>query len=216
MPETKTIYFFSGLGADRRAFQFLKTPEGYRQVHIGWQPANRNDTLSSYASRLAAEVEDNQPVLIGLSFGGLVAQEIAGLKPGSKVILISTVKSRGEMPPWFRLAALLRLHWVVGKWILVFPKFIPYYIFGVKRKAEKRILDTILNEMDPVFLKWAIKAAQKWKGANNSEPVYHIHGEKDMLFPLRYVKPDCVIKNAGHMAVLTHAREISAAIREVL
>lgn len=212
MPEHRTIYFLSGLGADWRAFQYLRLPEGYRAVPLEWRPPLKNEPLRSYAGRLATEIHGENPILAGLSFGGIVAQEIARIKPVSQLVLISTVKSKKEMPPWFRLASALRLHWIMGKWMLVFPKFIPYFFFSVKNEPEKRLLDIILRDMDPEFLRWAVKSALRWRGGSLNTPVYHIHGDSDRIFPLQYLKPDRVIKGAGHLAVITHWKEVSDSI----
>ncbi|MCP9751582.1 alpha/beta hydrolase, partial [Ferruginibacter sp. HRS2-29] len=89
----KTIYLFSGLGADERVFKYLKFP-GHHIVHIKWITALRNEPLAAYAKRLLEQVSTEHPILIGLSFGGIMAIEVSKLIPTEKVIIIASVKNR--------------------------------------------------------------------------------------------------------------------------
>jgi hypothetical protein len=46
--------------------------------------------------------------------------------------------------------------------------------------------------------------------------LYHIHGEKDKILPIRYTKPDVVVKNGSHFMVWTKAGEVSRLLVEAL
>src|SRR6185312_11284822 len=93
----KHIYVISGFGADERVFS--KLDFGDNDVHfIQWQVPEKDETLASYAERLAKEIVYPNPILIGLSFGGMMAIEIAKLIPIEKVILISSIRDRYELP----------------------------------------------------------------------------------------------------------------------
>ena len=84
----KKLYFFSGLGADYRAFQKLDL-SGFKVVHIDWIPTIKKESIASYATRLLDQIECEKPLLIGLSFGGIIAVEVAKQMETEKVILIS-------------------------------------------------------------------------------------------------------------------------------
>ncbi len=89
------IYIFSGLGADERAFQRLDF-SGYSINFIKWVLPNVKDTIESYATRLLEQIKTKKPILIGLSFGGIMAIEIAKQIETEKVILIASAKTKNE------------------------------------------------------------------------------------------------------------------------
>jgi hypothetical protein len=77
-------------------------------------------------------------------------------------------------------------------------------------------LKQIISDTDPEFLKWAINEIIKWK--NNSYPsnLFHIHGNRDKIFPIRYVNNAIEIQNGGHFMIVNKADEISATIADIL
>ena len=105
----KTIYCISGLGADERAFSRLK-PEGYTITCLPWLTPLPNETISEYAVRMSKGITTEKPVLMGLSFGGMMSLEIAKLLPVEKLILISSIKSNKELPRWMKVAGRLQLN----------------------------------------------------------------------------------------------------------
>ena len=80
----KYAYLFSGLGADHRAFQYLDVP-GYAMIHVKWIEQEKNETLERYVKRLAKQITMPNPVFIGLSFGGMVAIEVAKIVATEKL-----------------------------------------------------------------------------------------------------------------------------------
>ncbi|MDY7021951.1 MAG: alpha/beta hydrolase, partial [Cyanobacteriota bacterium] len=105
----KDVYFISGLGADKRVFRRLKT-EGYQPVHIDWIEPEKGESISDYAQRLATQIKSENPILVGLSFGGLIAVEMAKHLNPEKVILISSAKNHTEVPPYFKLFRWFPIH----------------------------------------------------------------------------------------------------------
>ena len=89
---TKNIYCISGLGADEKAFAKIKVP-GYALQHLLWLTPEKDEALEAYAKRMAKQIPDANPILMGLSFGGMLCIEIAKLIPVEKVILISSIPS---------------------------------------------------------------------------------------------------------------------------
>jgi pimeloyl-ACP methyl ester carboxylesterase len=192
-------------------FANLRLPQGYHAVHLEWFTPMKKETLQGYARRIGELIPEKDPILVGLSFGGVMAQEVSRVRPVKKLILISTMKSRREMPRAYKIGSMLRLQYLFGKWMLVAPKFISYYIFGVNKPPARKLLDKVLDDLHPVFLRWAIRKGAYWNPPPLTVPFYHIHGRQDRILPIRYIKADQVM-DGGHLIVMTHAREVSEAV----
>lgn len=209
---SKVIYIFSGLGADERAFQLINFFE-HKPVFINWIAPLRNESIEGYAARISSKITAPNPVLLGLSFGGIMAVEVAKIIKPEKVILISSVQSKNEIPFIYRLAGMLRLHRIMPDTVMRKANFITYWLFGIKSNAEKKILAAILKDTDPVFLGWAIDKTLSWKNESKTTNILKIHGTKDRLFPF-YKNADAIISGGGHLMVLSKAEEVSSVLRE--
>jgi pimeloyl-ACP methyl ester carboxylesterase len=108
----KNIYCISGLGADEKVFSHLDL-SGYRLCGINWLPPGKNESLPSYAMRMRAEIPEADPVILGLSFGGMLGIEMAKQATLSKLILVSAPKTFHEIPRWMRVCGSLRLHKII-------------------------------------------------------------------------------------------------------
>ncbi|MDM8173194.1 alpha/beta hydrolase [Olivibacter sp. 47] len=212
-----TVYFFSGLGADERAFQYLDL--GLDQVnihHIKWvEPLSKED-LTPYAKRLAANMLKEDPIFIGLSFGGIMAIEVAKFVNPRKIILIASAKTYREIPFYFRWAGLLRLHRLTPLTWLKKPSLFNSWLFGARSIRERKLLKMILQDTDAMFLKWAIQCIIDWKNIDIPVGLTHIHGEADRILPIRFVKPDIIISDGGHLMTIDKAKEISQYIRNII
>ena len=94
----QTIYCISGLGANEKVFQFLDLSFA-KPVFIKWLFPLKNETLPQYALRLKEDfIDEPDPIIIGLSLGGMIAVEIAKTIPSARVILISSAKTKKENP----------------------------------------------------------------------------------------------------------------------
>src|ERR1044071_6928711 len=101
----QTIYCISGLGANEKVFQFLDLSFA-NPVFIDWLQPLQNETLRQYALRLKEEfITEQEPVIFGLSLGGMLAVEIAKTIPASKAILVSSAKTKREIPFYWRMLA---------------------------------------------------------------------------------------------------------------
>lgn len=211
----KEIYFISGLGADSSVFNFLKLG-GYQQVYVKWLPPVKQESLQDYAGRLIEQIHTQNPIIIGLSFGGIVAIEIAKRIPAAKIVLISSITNRNEIPWYFRLAGLLHLHKLIPTSLLKHANFITYWFFGVQTRQEKTLLAEILHRTDPKFLKWAIDKIVTWQNRATLQNLVRIHGTADRLLLLGSAKPDYRIDRGGHLMVIDHATEISQTLLQIL
>ena len=204
------VYFISGLGADRRAFERLKLPAHYSLHYLDWIKPHKKESLNEYAKRLAASIDTSQPyAVVGLSMGGMIASAMTQFLQPHKTILISSVACTKEFPPLFKLASFTRIYKLLPLWLLHKPNRIVYWLFGAKTKNEKVLMDYIISNADAHFIKWSIGAILRWKDKVRPKNIFHIHGSNDKILPIRYTKPDVVIKNGSHFMVWTKAGEVS-------
>lgn len=209
------IYCISGLGADKRVFQFLDLPN-HKLVHLEWIEPEPKETLPQYALRLAEKIDDSEPyALLGLSFGGMLAIEIAKVYHPLKLFVLSSITGKNEVPLLHRFAGAIKLHEIIPAQILKTPNFLTYMAFGLETPESKAMLDDILNETDPDFLVWAIGAIFNWK--NETEvPMVRIHGNKDKILPVNMKNVQYRIENGGHFAIIDRAKEFSEFINKEL
>jgi len=204
----RKIYAFSGLGADESVFTELEFP-GYEVIFVRWIQPLQQETMVAYASRLLAQITSSQPILIGLSFGGMMAIEVAKQIDTTHVILLASAKTKSEIPFYFRWVGKLGLHRLLPAGLLKRPGFFPNWLFGVQSEAEKEILNEILRKTDPAFVRWAIHQIVCWKNEAIPDQLTHIHGDIDRLLPHRFVNCDHTISKGGHFMTLNRASEIN-------
>lgn len=209
------IYVLSGLGVDHRVFAAIDFGN-FEVVHIPWLKPEGKEPISAYASRISALITDQTPILIGLSFGGIMAQEIARIIPCAKIILIASAKSKAELPAIYRLIGSTRLHKLVPGFLFTYSGRFTQWFFGVKTEAQKKLLAIILKETDPEFRNWAINALLTWAGDHTSGSTISIHGSKDRLIPIRNVAADFTLPGAGHFLTVSHAKEVSELLQIIL
>ena len=92
-----TIYLMPGMAASSKIFELINFPSYYNVIYLKWIKPNKNETIKSYAKRMSTFINDVDPVLIGVSFGGILVQEISKHIKVKKLIIISSVKSKIEL-----------------------------------------------------------------------------------------------------------------------
>lgn len=151
------IYVFSGLGADERAFAKLNFPAHFTLVHMPWLSPLKNETLEQYAQRLAEKIDQRSPyMLMGLSFGGLIAGEIARQHDPVLTILLSSMRTGGQKPWFYRIARFTRVYRIFPYGLFKRGNFFTYKAFGVKHPEDKVLLKKIMQDTGKTFFKWAM------------------------------------------------------------
>ncbi len=205
-----TLYFLSGLGADSRAFKYLTFPKNVKPVFIDWLTPYKNEPLQSYAKRISEKIDSSQPfILIGLSFGGILATEVLEFIKPQKTILISSVARRQELPSYYKLAGLLRLNKLLPSKATNRSNALTYWLFGITEAKDKSLLDEILTSTNTDFSKWAVNEILNWKRKTSPKNIVRIHGNKDRVLPIINFQPNHLVKEGGHFMVVNKANEIS-------
>ena len=199
------IYLLPGLGYDHRIFQRLKLPDANISFS-NWIEPLPYEPIANYAERISEHfVHDQQPiVLIGHSLGGIVAQEIANIIPIEKIILIASIRSREELPFYFKMIKPLYMGNLFTKNLCL--KTIKYWgkDHGFITESDQQLFKDMVGNQSNSYLKWAINTLSSWKGApaKNNTKVIQIHGSNDKTFPIKHLnKVDEIVENGSHIFV---------------
>ena len=205
------IFGISGLGADKRVFKFLTLEHDL--IPIEWIKPKEKETIIEYSKRLIKEygIENEQEFgILGVSFGGLIATEISKLTKPKLTILISSVETRNELSPIIRIFGKTKIIELIPERLLNPPKAIAHFMFGTEKKE---LLNSILDDTDLNFTKWAIRELMNWKNQLRLENLIKIGGTKDKLLPQKG-KNTILIEKGEHFMIVDKAREISEIINE--
>jgi pimeloyl-ACP methyl ester carboxylesterase len=210
---TLNIYLLPGLGADERLFQFLDL-SGHNVTHIKRIVPVKNERIEDYVARISDQIKGDDVVLIGMSFGGVLAIELAKIIEVDKVILISSVADFTELPMIYRLAGKLRLQKLLTGGILKRSHRIMNWVMGANEPIRRTLLSDMLRDTNEDFLHWAIDTIVTWRNTTVPKNLFRIHGDRDKVLPLR--RADYLIENGGHIMVANRADEVTAAIKHIL
>ncbi len=211
-----SVYCISGLGLDERLF-FQINIQAKQVNYIQWIDPLPNETLEDYARRMLNQVqEEGNIVLIGVSFGGMMAIEMAKLKRIEQVIIVSSIKQKKELPPFFKLMKTVPLYpYFTKKWRDK-TKFLWRKFFGLDTDEAKFFFDEMLTTTSEAYKTWAIDQMIKWRNTDYPNNLIHIQGTKDLIFPHKHLSNPILVKNGTHGMIVSHADEISAIINQIL
>ncbi|MFK8046054.1 MAG: lipase family alpha/beta hydrolase [Crocinitomicaceae bacterium] len=210
------VYLIPGLGFDHRIFERLELNK-IDFEYLNWIDPKKNETIKDYAIRFSDRIDDKlkEIVLVGHSLGGIIAQEIAAIKSVRKIILISCIKSRKELPLHFRIVKPLRIHKFFSKKLTA--KTIKYWgkNHDYETPEEQELVVDMVSKQSNNYLRWALKQLSVWKKpeVDSGTKIFQINGGLDKTFPLKLiVQPNEIVKNGGHFMVYKHSKIISTLI----
>lgn len=212
------VYFMPGLAASPKIFENLSLSEDKFNLHyLSWlKPLSTEETLANYAMRTCEEIKHENIVLVGVSFGGILVQEMSKYINIKKLIIISSVKTYKEFPTNFKFAKKFSAHKLFPtKIISNFDKFKQFFV-GKSLKKKAKLYEMYLSERDELYLNWAVKNTLHWQQEQPIKDIIHIHGTKDPIFPIKNIKNYIKIKGGTHAMILMKAKQISKIIETTL
>jgi pimeloyl-ACP methyl ester carboxylesterase len=210
------IYCISGIGGDRRLFKHIRLPEGYEVVPVDWIKPGPKEMLTDYAMRLSVQINAGEPfILLGLSLGGMIAVEIAKRMPPVGTIMISSVPLSVQLPWYFKTARKWSLYNLVPASTFKFAAMLKR-IYSRESREDKRLILQMIRQGDNRFIKWAMQAALEWENEIAPTPLWHIHGDRDEVFPIQLTHPTHIIPRAGHFLLMSHSKEINDILEEII
>lgn len=217
MSASKHIFFISGLGADHRAFARIRIEGDHKITHLKWIIPEKSDSLADYARKMSEPIKNAEnPIVIGLSLGGMIASEMTTFIPDLKVILVSSIKSPEERSTILKLGDKIRAQHLVHIGAMKKMAFLWGWMkFKIPKKDSAHMIQ-MMRDQDNRFMKWALLAAPRWKGQGDESRIHHIHGNKDLMFPVKRIKNARIIEGGTHIMVYSKADEVSSHINQIL
>ena len=213
------IYFIPGLAAGPEIFENLRLPNSVYDLHyLQWKmPLDQEETIANYAKRMCEDILHKNPVLIGVSFGGIMALEMSQCITTKKVIIISSVKDKNELPKRFQLASFTKIYKLFPSKIVANLEDYTKFFLGKSLKKRAALYKKYLSVRDRSYLHWSIYNVINWNGViKTPKNLVHIHGRDDKVFPLKNVSNCVVVEGGTHVMILRKSKTITKHIHESL
>lgn len=197
------VYMMPGLAASSSIFERIILPDDiFETVLLEWEIPFDKETLPDYAKRIAIKIQHQNPVLIGVSFGGILVQEMAKCIETRKVIIISSVKTNLEFPRRMKVAKTTKAYKLIPTNLLANVESLTKFSFGFKIDQRLKLYEKFLRVRDKRYLDWAVEQVILWERTVADEKVIHIHGDEDDVFPIKNIKNCIVVKGGTHIMIL--------------
>lgn len=211
------VYLMPGLAASATIFERIALPEAvFETVLLEWEIPLDQETLPDYAKRMTEKIKHPNPVLIGVSFGGILVQEMAAFIQVRKVIIISSVKSNLEFPRRMKIAKTTKAYKLIPMSLILNIENLAKFSFGAKVNQRLKLYEKFLSVRDIRYLDWAIEKVILWDRTVADKNVIHIHGDADDVFPIKYISDCIVVKGGTHIMILNKYKWLNANLPEII
>lgn len=206
-----------GLAASSLIFERIELPENQFEIHLlDWELPLPNETLPDYAKRMSKLVLEPNPVLIGVSFGGVLVQEMAQFLKPKKVIIISSVKTNLEVPLRMKFAKSTKAYKLLPTSWLHNVELLAKYSFGNAIKKRLKLYEKYLSMREKVYLDWAIEQMILWQRTEVDKNVIHIHGTMDEVFPAKNIQNFIPVNGGTHIMILSKSRWLNENLPKII
>ncbi len=211
------VYFMPGLAASSSIFERIILNDAvFEMVLLEWEIPLDNETLDKYAKRMTKKILHPNPVLIGVSFGGILVQEMAKFIDARKVIIISSVKTNLEFPLRMKVAKTTKAYKLIPTNLLANVESLTRFSFGEKINQRLKLYEKFLRVRDKRYLDWAVEQIVLWERNVADESVVHIHGNADDVFPIKNIENCTVVKGGTHVMILTKYKWLNENLPKII
>lgn len=211
------VYFMPGLAASVAIFERIKLSESeFEMFFLEWEIPKKKEALSDYAKRMTEKIKHKNPVLIGVSFGGILVQEMKRFISVRKIIIISSVKSSLEFPKRMLIAKSTRAYKFIPISLVRNIESLVKFYFGKKVGERLKLYEKFLSVRDEDYLDWAIEQVVLWDRTVADQDVIHIHGDADEVFPIKNIADCIVIKGGSHVMILTKYKWLNMNLPKII
>ena len=212
------IYFVPGMAANSKIYEHIRLDKELFEIHfLEWKiPTSKEEPIQEYAKRMCDEITHHNPVLIGVSFGGIIVQEMSKLISVEKIIIISSIKSNEEIPKRLKFAQLTKAYKLFpAKFLENLDAYIEYFLGDFQQKKIEAY-KKYMSVRNADYLHWAIFTVLHWQQKTPIKNTTHIHGTNDGVFPIKHITNCISIDRGTHTMILTKAKKISKIIKDIL
>ena len=187
-------------------------------MHLDWFLPIIGESIDAYALRMQLKnsISADDPVLMGVSFGGMMAVELAKHFPAATVILISSAGTHRQLPWWMKLVGRLGLNRLLpnrpGRGI----RWLEDYFLGVETRDDAELVAEFRGKVDPRYLRWAVDRIVNWENEWQPQRYFHLEGDRDRIFPLSRSGATDIVPGAGHFMVYNRSATVSAILNRIV
>nr|WP_109300577.1 alpha/beta hydrolase [Aquimarina sp. AU474] len=211
------VYFVPGMAADVSIFEHINLPENqFKTYTIPWKIPEKKESIETYARRMCEEITHENAILIGVSFGGVIVQEMSKYLQLKKLIIISSVKSKFELPKRMKIARKTKLYRLLPTSVVSRIDNWEKLAFGDFAKKRAAMYQRYLSLNDKTYLDWAIEKMVCWDQEKPPEGLVHIHGNKDIVFPLSNIQNCITVDQGTHVMIVNRARWFNKNLPEII
>ena len=199
------VYMMPGMAANSKIFDFISLPKNFIIHYLEWEIPILMNPLKIIHQESQKKLKAENIVLIGVSFGGIIIQEISKFIKTIKIIIISSIKSKNELPLMMQLSRKTKAYKFFNvKWIDDFES-LALFVFGPIIKTRIELYRKYLSVRDENYLNWSIDQIVNWNQKNPPKKIIHIHGVNDLVFPSIYIKKAIFLSGGTHAIILRKA-----------
>lgn len=211
------VYFMPGLAASSTIFERIHLPEDQFEIHLlEWFIPSEKQSLKEYAKKMAEQVTYDNAVLVGVSFGGILVQEMKQFLHLRKVIIISSVKSNKEFPRRLKMAKATKAYKLIPMSLFENIENLTKYAFGDFVKQRVKLYEKFLSVRDKTYLNWAVEQVILWDRAEADPEIIHIQGIEDEVFPIKNIKNCIAVKGGKHIMILNKYKWLNENLPKIM
>jgi pimeloyl-ACP methyl ester carboxylesterase len=215
--EKTHVYFVPGMAAGKEIFRNISLPKDTYTVHIlEWLVPEKKESLVDYSKRMSLRVKEENAVLIGVSFGGVVVQEMSSFLKLKKLVIVSSVKTKYELPNRMKIARKTYAYKLVPTSLVLSANDLTRFAIGPRTEKRLKLYQEYLKVRDKSYLDWAIENMVCWDRKKQVEGVVHIHGDADIVFPIKHIHNCISLKGGTHVMLLNKGKMVSEKIIEII
>lgn len=211
------VYLMPGMAANPSIFDNILLPKDQFQVHkLHWEIPVNNESLSDYAFRMTKKIKHEQVVLLGVSFGGILVQEMSKHIALRKLIVVSSVKTKNELPTRFKILKATKAYKLLPTQLASNIDLLAKFAFGETIKKRVELYKKYLSVNDKYYLDWSIEQVINWSQTEVIPGAIHIHGDKDLVFPHHCIGDCITIKGGTHIMIIDRFKWFNAHLPQLI
>ncbi len=207
-----------GMAASSTIFERIKLPEDQFEIHLlEWFVPKNNQSLTAYAEQMVKNIKHENSILVGVSFGGILVQEMKQYVKPKKVVIISSVKSNAELPRRMKVAKTTKAYKLIPTKLFENIEVLAKFTLGSSMIKQRMVLyEKFLSVRDKHYLDWAIDQILNWKRTDADPEIIHIHGDADEIFPPKYIKGFIPVKGGTHIMIINKYKWLNENLPKIL